>query len=98
MDNVGYTGGVSPELAQAIQSRQGQPAPGMQPQSAPPMGGQAPMPFNPMEGQQVPPQAPTMDAGMGMPQTPESQIIIKALDGRLKSLSKQDEMKLNGGM
>ncbi len=101
-------GGISPELQEAIARRQGSQTqavtqgsanfkPAIQPATPPPpramqmpQGGN--MPFNPVSGQPEATQAPTM----GIPQTPESQIIIKALDGRLKSISKQEEMQLGG--
>jgi len=100
MDNTGSfasaTGGMSPELQAAVQRRQGGNPSGPMAQVTP----TAPT-FNPST--QVPnptpsPSAgspgltssnPAMGTGVGLPMnTPESELIIKALDSRLKALSK----------
>lgn len=72
--------GVSP------MSQQSPAAPTFSPVPQSPTGAASPMSSMP------PTQSPTPGATGGLPlSSPESQLIIKALDSRLKSLSKQEE-------
>jgi hypothetical protein len=86
--------GISPELQEAIQRRQGQGGQPMQgqpqPTQTPPQPG-----FNPVTGGVEAQSQPSQGGGLPM-QTPESLIIIKALDTRLKSISKQEEAVIEG--
>ncbi len=97
MNNLGSfgaaTGGVSPELQAAIQRRAGgnpSGALGQTTQTAPTYNPTIQQPqVNPApSGTSGSPPLPT-GAGMGLPaESPESTLIIKALDQRLRSLSK----------
>jgi hypothetical protein len=89
-------GGMSPELQAAISRRAGgNPSGPMGQTSASAPTTDPTIQQSPMSGQMSVPSMPQGTTGMGMPaNSPESQIIIKALDSRLKSLSKIQE---NGG-
>ena len=90
-------GGVSPELQAAIQRRAGgnpsgpmgqvtQGAPTFDPSIQQPQTSPIPAPS---VGSSGPTSLPTGGTGMGLPaNTPESELIVKALDSRLKALSK----------
>ena len=107
MDNTGSfgaaAGGMSPELQAAIQRRQGGNPSGPMGQttnSAPtnnPMIQQPqiqPSQVNPAS-LGVPSGSPRPSGGAGLPiNVPEAQLIIKALDQRLRSISKQEEGEL----
>jgi len=93
-------GGVSPELQAAISRRAGgnpsgplgqttQTAPTFNPTIQQPEVNSVPAPVGGASGS--PPPSPS-GTGTGLPMnTPESELIIKALDSRLKSLSKIQE-------
>lgn len=95
MENTGSfgsaIGGMSPELAEAMQRRGGQGNPMAQVSNSAPTANPAIQAPSPLPSPQGSPAGAL--GGAPLPeQTPESQIIIKALDGRLKSLSKLTEM------
>lgn len=100
MDNTGSfgsaAGGMSPELQAAISRRAGGNPSGPMGQttaSAPTNDPTIQQPqVNSVPAPSVGPSVPTMSSGgtgTGLPMnTPESELIVKALDSRLKSLSK----------
>jgi len=89
------TGGMSPELAAAMQRRAGgNPSGpmGQVSQGAPTANPATQVPNSAPASINVPSQSSPSGDGMGLPtNTPESQLIIKALDQRLRSLSKVQE-------
>lgn len=91
------TGGISPELQEAMSRRAGgnpSGTMGQTTQSAPTNNPEIQIPTNsvpaPVAGSGsvgLPPTPPSAGTGIGVP-TAESELIVKALDSRLKSLSK----------